>query len=163
MAGVGKSFIGKKLAQKCNFDFIDVDKTMENETGLNTTDLLEKVGDEEFLRIEEKVYLRDLERAKTGTVFAPGGSIVYCKSFIENLDKVLVIYLEGNFQEILKRIKKDPRGIVYSGKYSLEEIYKQREMLYKKYANIALDATGDADKIVDKLYDIIFKEKNNLC
>ncbi|MCK5176932.1 MAG: (d)CMP kinase, partial [Candidatus Aenigmarchaeota archaeon] len=49
MAGVGKSFIGKKLAKKLNYDFIDVDELIEKNTNLKLQQIIDKFGERYFL------------------------------------------------------------------------------------------------------------------
>lgn len=57
MTEAGKSVLGKQLAERLHYQFIDVDKLIEEQIGLKLQQILDKFGDEEFLRIEEKVVL----------------------------------------------------------------------------------------------------------
>ena len=63
MPGTGKSYTGKQLAKVLNFKFVDDDLQLFDKHKLNTTELLEKVGDEEFLKLEEVIFLQNLEQA----------------------------------------------------------------------------------------------------
>lgn len=161
MAGVGKSYIGKMLAKKLKCNFIDVDDSIKEKTGLGTTELLEKVGDEEFLTIEDEAFSIAIQN--NDTVFAPGGSIVYCPSFYDNLANFTVVYLKGKKEEIFGRIQKTPRGIVYSSQKPIDELYAEREKLYEKYAHFVVDASGNGEEIAGYICDIMKGNKRNLC
>ena len=52
MMGCGKSTIGKIVAEKLNWFFLDSDKEIENEMNLSTKDIFDKYG-EKFFRNKE--------------------------------------------------------------------------------------------------------------
>ncbi len=163
MAGVGKSYIGKKLAERLAFKCIDVDHTLKEKTGLGTTELLEKLGDEKYIELESETFSEALSKYEDA-ILAPGGSIIYCQSFMDNLDKMKVFYLKSeNLDRILERVKKEPRGIVYSSKYSFEELFMQRAKLYEKHANYIIDMTHSEEQILQEMCDTILTDKKNLC
>lgn len=77
MAGAGKSTIGKLLAKKLNFKFIDSDKYIEEKEQMSLQKILDKYGDEKFIKIEEKRVLELLPLKNC--VISPGGSIIFSK------------------------------------------------------------------------------------
>lgn len=67
----GKSFAGKQLAERLQFDFVDLDAAVERQTGRTIAELFADRGEEAFRRVE-----RDALRATAGrsaTVIATGG------------------------------------------------------------------------------------------
>ncbi len=74
MPGAGKSVIGKELAHRLNFRFIDPDQLMRQHLGLSLGAILARLGDEMFLQLEEEIVLRldDFDRS----IVSPGGSVV---------------------------------------------------------------------------------------
>ena len=138
MAGVGKSFIGKKLAKKLNYDFIDIDELIEKKTNLKLQQIIDKFGERYFLKVETKIIM-NLSDA-INTVISPGGSIVYSKSAMEFLkEKSIVVYLEDSFENINKRVKNQKtRGIVGLKNKDFETLFDERNKLYKKYADVVI-------------------------
>jgi shikimate kinase len=148
MPGVGKSFIGKALAERLGWDFIDIDVLLEKEHGCKIQDLLDKAGDDGFLKLEEDAVLGLEKGGNTGNaVISPGGSIVYCPKAMEFLKKnSKVIYLEDSVGRIKARVhNRENRGIVGLKRKSFEELFREREVLYRKYADITISVSRSDD------------------
>src|SRR3989338_6193347 len=91
MTGAGKSTVGKTLAEKLDYDFCDLDLTVEEVRGKTPTEILETMGRDVFLEIEEICAL-DLDC--NNTVIAPGGSIVYCEKSMQRFSaETTIIFL----------------------------------------------------------------------
>lgn len=150
MAGAGKSTIGKLLAEKMDRYFVDGDKYMEEKEGMTIRQILQKNGDEKFVEIEEK-RLAELLPLKN-TVLATGGSAVYSERLMNLFrGQALIVWLVAPFSVINKRIADDEeRGIVNLKEKTLERLFKERESLYEKYADIKIDINQKSpDEIVD--------------
>lgn len=145
MAGVGKSTIGKELAQDLSFDFLDVDDLIKTQDGLETQPLIDKLGEEGFLRKEEETILS--LRGISRTVIAPGGSCIYSQRAMDFLKKVsLIIFLHSSYEAIKRRIPDlDTRGIVSLKKKGLKQLYKERLLLYQHYADKTVTVPDDFD------------------
>ena len=51
-----------------------------------------------------------------------------------------IIFLEINYEEIKKRIHNfETRGIAKANNQSFKELFRERQILYKKYAGITID------------------------
>ena len=151
MSGSGKSLIGRNLAMKLNYNFIDVDDIIEQKTRMNLQDFIDKFGDEEFLKFEEKTIL-DLN--VQNCVIAPGGSIIYSQKAINHLKRnSIIIFLDISLEVLKSRIKDvDKRGIVYLKRKSYEELFNERLPLYKKYSDITLKIDDlNIEQIIKKI------------
>ncbi len=141
MPASGKSTIGKRLAEKLNYEFVDVDDLIVRDTGMDLQSYIDKFGDEEFLKVEEKTIL-DLD--SQNCVIAPGGSIVYSRKAIKHLKKnSLIIFLNLPLDALESRtIDRNKRGIVYLRKKPYEELFHERQVLCRKYSDMTVDADG---------------------
>lgn len=71
--GVGKTTIGKALANKLQRDFVDIDHQLEKEYNMTVTEIFHHYG-EEFFRKKEKEMIIALSK-QTKKVISLGGSI----------------------------------------------------------------------------------------
>ena len=103
MAGAGKSFVGKTLAEKFGLSFIDIDALIEQNSGKKLRDIVRELGDRKFIRLEQQSVL-GLKKVK-GAVISPGGSIIYSGRAMKHLLKLgPVIFLKVPFSVIAKRV-----------------------------------------------------------
>jgi shikimate kinase len=138
MAGAGKSTVGKRIAKRLGYDFIDIDDVIEAKTGMKLQQIIDRMGDEKFIEIEEKVVL-ELDNLKNH-VFSPGGSIIYSQAAMDFLKRnSTVIFLDVPFRVIDARLRnRTNRGIIGLKDKPLEALFKERLILYKKYADITV-------------------------
>ena len=62
MMGVGKSTIGKKLAEKLKRKFVDIDKIIEIKEKNTIKKIFEDKGEDYFRKIEKKITLEELKK-----------------------------------------------------------------------------------------------------
>ncbi len=157
MPGAGKTTVGKKLAEKLNYRFIDIDLLIEKNTGLNLQQIIDNSNDEKFMETEEKTVL---ELGKLGnSVISPGGSVVYSEKVMKFLkENSVVVFLNSPFGVIEKRLTNmDTRGIVGLKKKGLKNLFNERMLLYKKYADVTIemseifDVPATLQKIIEKI------------
>jgi len=158
MAGAGKSTIGRALARRLNYTFIDVDCLITEKTGMTLQALIDKQGDLALIRFEEEAILK-LEQVNE-CVISPGGSVVYSEKAMEHLKKVSkIVFLDAPFRSIVKRIRNTRnRGIVGLRDRSLKELFEDRIILYKKYADfsVKIRERENVQKIVDRIIQLCF-------
>ncbi|MGH6680347.1 MAG: helix-turn-helix transcriptional regulator, partial [Bradyrhizobium sp.] len=75
LRGAGKSTLGRILAKRIGWNFVELNKEIESETGLSTAEIIALYGQEGFRRMEQTA-LRELLARKDLTVLATGGGIV---------------------------------------------------------------------------------------
>jgi shikimate kinase len=162
MAGAGKSTIGKALARHLNYTFIDVDSLITEEAGMTLQTLIDQQGDPALIRFEEEAILKLEQMDKC--IISPGGSVVYSEKAMEHLRKVSkIVFLDAPFRSIVKRIHNTKnRGIVGLRERSLKELYQERVVLYKKYADfsIKISEKDNVQKIVGKIVLLCLEENS---
>ena len=102
MAGAGKSTLGRMLAEKLGWAHVDTDRLIESYYGLPLQDVLDGLGLEEFLKVENSlVAMLNVRRA----VISTGGSVVYGREAMERLHLLgPVVHLDISLQSFLKRV-----------------------------------------------------------
>lgn len=149
MPSSGKTTIGKPLSVKLNKSFIDTDAVIKERENKALRDIVNQDGLKRFLEIQEEVIL-DLKLENY--VIATGGSVVYGDASMQHLKQMgKVIYLKIAIEELEKRITTE-RRFARNKEQSFEDIYNERNPLYKKYADIVIDCNG---KSVENLIEEI--------
>ena len=151
MPGSGKSYIGKKLAEKLGYKLVELDSIMEEEYDLPLQKILDNLGEEFFLEKQAQDLIVNTQ-GQNNLVVSPGGSIIYTDHAMEYLKKIsTIIYLMTPLETIQSRIKETSRGIVGLKGKSIAMLYKERTLLYEKSAAITIDANQVADKVVSDI------------
>lgn len=141
MPAAGKSTIGVLLAKSLLLSFTDTDLLIQEKYKKGLCDLIKENGTNAFLEIEENVILNcDFK----DSVIATGGSAVYGEKAMSKLkENGKIVYLYLSIEEIKKRIGDiKSRGVVITNGCTVEDIFKDREHLYEKYADVKIDCTG---------------------
>lgn len=73
-AGTGKTVVGKKLAGRLGYEFVDTDVLIEKEEGRSVSEIFRDSGESHFRKVEKQVIQKLLGR--TGMVVATGGGAV---------------------------------------------------------------------------------------
>lgn len=148
MPGSGKSFIGKKLADRLGFTLVEIDKIIEKKFDLPLQQIVEKLGSEAFLDEEAKAVVENTE-ARDNIVISPGGSIIYRENAMAHLKKIsTVFYLKVPLEVLEARIAGVPRGVVNAGNKSFADIYAERIPLYEKFADHTVRGDSSPEPII---------------
>ncbi len=134
--GAGKSTIGRMLANRLSWSFVDTDALIEERTGADIPWIFDVEGEEGF-RARESAVLNDVLDYEN-TVIATGGGIVMKQKNRDALKgQALVVYLSAGIDQLLERTSKDkkrPLLQVDDPKSKIEELYRLRDPLYREVA-----------------------------
>lgn len=127
MPGVGKSSLGKVLAKRLGFEFLDSDILIENHYGMSVSAIFEKYGESHFRDTEQKVISDCLQ--KTNLILSIGGGALTRVGTIEMLrKKALVITLMCDLDCLHERLTIENRPLFKNkdSKSILKKIFDQR-------------------------------------
>ena len=136
MPGTGKSVVGRALAERLGYTFIDAYDVIVETAGKTLPEILRTDGLDTFLEIEARV---GETMEYENTVIATGGSMVLYEKAMEHLkENGVVVWLETPLSQINDRMPDDltDRGIAAPQGMTIRQIYEQREPLYAKYADL---------------------------
>ncbi len=138
MPGVGKSTIGVVLAKVLGYQFVDADLLIQEAEGKLLSELIAENGTDGFIEIENRV---NSQIQTHRSVIATGGSVIYGKEAMEHLKSIgTVVYLKQNLRVLQRRLRNlKGRGVVLKEGQTLADLYKERTVLYEKYADITVD------------------------
>ena len=134
MMGVGKSTIGKILAKKLNYNFVDVDKLIESKENLSINLIFKHKGESYFRKIEYKVILSELKN--NNSVISLGGGAFLNNAIRKNAKKLSTsFWLDVPVEELIKRLKKNKKRPLLLNKNlseTVKKIYFDRKKIYNE-------------------------------
>lgn len=143
MPGSGKSTIGVVLAKILNYEFVDVDLVIQQHAGKTLQRLIDGLGAEGFIQIEDQV-LRSLDFHHA--IISTGGSAVYSEEALDRLAQGgVIVYLQVGLPELKERLADfSERGVVMRnvGAMSLQALYDERVPLYEEHADVTVNVDG---------------------
>ncbi|WP_152452742.1 shikimate kinase [Microbulbifer sp. THAF38] len=151
MPGAGKSTLGVLLAKELALDFVDTDVLIQAQEGKTLQEIMAE-SDYLNLRAIEGEVIAAAQLPKH--VVSTGGSAVYSAEGMANLrEQGTVVFLECSADELRRRIHNyESRGIAKAPGQSFEELFEERQALYRKYADITLSCDGlDLQQALDQL------------
>jgi len=156
MMGAGKSTVGRLLARRCGFDFIDCDRELEARSGVSIATIFELEGEESFRRREAALIDELTQRPRT--VLATGGGAILSAENRRHLrDRGLVVYLRASVDEIQRRTQKDrARPLLQTSdrRARIAQLLAEREALYEEIADVTVQSSaGNPNRLVGKLLE----------
>lgn len=141
MPGGGKSTVGRHLAKRLGWNFIDSDNVIEKRIGCSIRLYFEREGEARFRDIEQQV-ISELAVADR-TVLATGGGSVLREANREVLHRnATVVYLRSTPDELFRRLRHDvkrPLLQVADPLARLRELYAVRDPLYREVAQFTIE------------------------
>ncbi len=121
LMGVGKSTVGRRLAQRMKLDFVDADNEIEHAAGMTIAEIFERFGEDHFRDGERRVIARLIDG--TPKVIATGGGAFMQADTRELiLGQALAIWLDASPDVLADRVRrrdtrpllrgKDPRKVL---------------------------------------------------
>ena len=155
MMAVGKTTLGKIVAKKKKFDFIDTDKVIERKNLMSIKEIFEKKGENFFRMEEEKEVIACLK--KSCCVIALGGGAFINKKIRENvIKKTFSIWLDSNLKILRSRLNynKNRPLLLKKNNNEIKYIYEQRKKIYNMAHHKIICDGLSKDKIVKKIIDL---------
>ncbi len=111
--GSGKTTVGKKLAAKLNFEFIDLDKFIETEYKKTIPEIFKQDGEQAFRSMETNA-LKKLIAKKNSVIACGGGAPCYYGNMELINDNGISVYLKLSVDALSNRLlnAKDKRPLI---------------------------------------------------
>lgn len=132
MMGVGKTSIGRRLAQRLQIPFVDADQEIIDAAGLSIPEIFEKFGEAHFRDGERRVIAR-LFDGKRKVLATGGGAFVNEETRQLMLERATVIWLDADIDTLVERTaRKGDRPLLANGdaREILTKLAQERNPLY---------------------------------
>jgi shikimate kinase len=158
--GSGKSTVGKALAEKLAYPFIDTDVVLEKQYGLSISEIFEQKGENHF-RESELRFLIDFNPTKACVVATGGGMPcdVYRMSLIKDISLSFYLYLPSG--KIVERLwnGENTRPLI-GGMTSKKQLsdHVKKEILKREQFYFQADYICQAEASVESILEDIIEK-----
>lgn len=154
MMGAGKTTVGRRLARRLGWSFVDADRELEQRLGVSIATIFEMEGEAGFRRRESEL-IEELTR-RSSTVLATGGGAILDPVNRATLhQRGHVIYLRASVGDLWHRLRRDtsrPLLRTEDPRARIEALVTARDPLYREAAHAVID-TGrqPVERVVDAI------------
>ena len=159
MMGVGKTTIGKKLAERISYEFVDIDKLIESKEGFSITQIFKNKGESYFRKIENETTLKQLKR--DSLIISLGGGAFLNRSIRRAVKKKSVsFWLDVEVNELIKRLKKTRKRPMLLKKnldVTVKKIYLNRKKTYNEADHRIKCTSISPEKVINTIIELYEK------
>ncbi|MCX8022089.1 MAG: shikimate dehydrogenase [Syntrophorhabdaceae bacterium] len=154
--GSGKTTIGQRLAKRHNMYFIDMDRVIEERSGVSIKEIFKNDGEEAFRKMEEDE-LKNLKNINPSVVSCGGGVVLKEKNRDILKENCINIWLWADIETLAQRVKGDgsrPLLEGVSGKEDMERMVKMRIPYYGDVSDMVIStANKRIEEVISRCYD----------
>ena len=157
--GTGKSTVGRRLAHKLGWEFLDTDDEINRVTGQTVRQIFESEGEEVFRQLEHEALVSALQHSSPHIIAGAGGVILRADNRELLQTAKHVVWLNAPLHVLVERIghravKGDGHRPLIDGDPAarLEELYAERESLYREVSSVEIDVEGlQIHEVIDQI------------
>ncbi|WP_454560520.1 shikimate kinase [Parapedomonas caeni] len=163
LMGVGKSTVGRRLAQRLGLPFLDADDEIERAAGLKIAEIFERYGEPTFRDGERRV----IKRLMDGTpkvIATGGGAFVQADTRALILEQGIAIWLDADIDVLVERTgRRDHRPLLRNAdpREVLTSLAAQRTPFYAEAPIHVRTGRGPHDVAVETIL-MILKQRGYL-
>lgn len=149
LMGTGKSTVGRRIAHKLGWEFLDTDDEVTRVSGRTIRQIFESDGEEAFRQLEHNALVAAFQHTAP-LIIAGAGGIVLREDNRELMKSAAhVVWLSAPLEVLVERIgqraaKADGHRPLIDGNPAerLQKLYNEREGLYREVSSIEINVDG---------------------
>ncbi len=139
--GAGKSTVGRFLAQRMGYEFLDSDNEIEARTGVTIPMIFDIEGEAGF-RDREVAVIDDLTQQKNLVLATGGGAVLREENRRALCSRGFVVYLRASVDSLIARTKNDrsrPLLQTDNPEQVIRELLEKRDPIYMELADLVVE------------------------
>jgi len=148
----GKTSVGRSLARRLDWRFVDVDEQIEERERLTVSDIFVRHG-EPYFRGVERAVLANQVPLRHAVVATGGGTFVDPQNRAMMKADGLAVWLDVPLEDVIARIPQDGRRPLAADRANLEGLFHSRRAAYEE-AHLCIQAgRAPVESLVDQLVE----------
>ncbi|WP_341896808.1 shikimate kinase [Ferrovibrio terrae] len=153
LMGAGKSSIGRRLAHRLGFDFLDADVEIEKAAGATIPEIFAEHGETAFRDGERKVIARLLDQPRI-VLATGGGAYMNAETRARIRERGRSIWIKADLDVLVKRCaRRSNRPLLANGdlRGTLEKLMRERYPVYAEADVTVTSIEGPHDAVVEQI------------
>ena len=157
--GCGKTTVGKQLAKITNMEYIDIDQYIEHQQNTTISNIFAEHGEDYFRDLEHKAST-ELGKNEGCIIAAGGGTLLFERNIQALKQNSIIVLLNVPLNTIKHRLRYDKKRPLLQRPDKdkvIEEMYTKRLPLYKKAADVVINANKSPLATAEDIKALLFK------
>lgn len=157
MPGSGKSTIGRYLSALLGWPVLDLDKTIEQDSGKSIPEIFKESGENHFRKLEREA-LDKVIKEQSRAIISTGGGV---PCFYDNLERMQeagkTIYIEVPLETLIARTAKSDKRPLLAGnrERKISQLLKDRQDDYRKADYIITTGGKDSQAVAQEIATLL--------
>jgi len=163
MMGSGKTTVGRELAGRLGWSFLDSDALVEAATGSTVAELFAERGEEAFRAEEARVLAESLAASTPAVVSAAGGAVLAADTRALFAAEAIVVWLRADPATLSARVGTGVGRPLLADHPAarLVELDAVRRPLYEEVADVVVDVDDlDPSRVADRILALTAFERS---
>lgn len=160
--GAGKSTVGRFLAEKLHYEFLDSDHEIEAKTGATIPMIFDIEGESGF-RLRERNAIDELSQRQDVVLATGGGAVMNPENRKHLRSRGFVVYLKSSVDSLIQRTRHDrnrPLLQTENPEAVLRELMEHRGPMYEEIADLVIYTEQvSVHRVVKQIIDKLEEEK----
>ena len=152
--GAGKSTVGRRLAKKLGWKFIDLDEEIERREHRPIAEIFREYGEPHFRNLE-RLRLKEFSSSRNAVIALGGGTFIDPGNRDVAEKTGLTVWLKVSFAKLASRVKIDGTRPKFSDPDQAEQLYRTREPFYA-LAKVHIETDGGTpESVSDEIMGVV--------